>query len=163
MKEGEVSNDIREYDCGEYYEIGERLIIKGVMVEVTEDSESSGVCENCFINELSNRDIKCSSLCSGFERKDDTPVHFQLVDLAKKKKKKNTPDYPGYDPNKEYAVYERFQHNGVVAECRIHRTAADCRKCVLFPCRPSTECKCLAVVRKDNTSVYYKRLDDVRP
>lgn len=152
---------MKEYNPNEYYEIGERLIIKGVTVELVKDDEFNGVCESCFINELSNRDIKCSSLCSGIERKDDTSVHFQLVDLAKK----NTPEYEPYDPNKEYAIYERFQHNGVVAECRKCSSPLLCRDCVLYPCNGASikACKCMVASREDKTSVYYKVLTDVRP
>lgn len=150
---------MKEYDCGEYYEQGERLIIKGVTVEVVKDDEFNGVCENCFINELSNRDIKCSSLCSGIERKDDTSVHFQLVDLAKK----NTPEYEPFNPDKEYEIYERFQHNGVVAECRECSSSLLCNYCVLYPCNSPSTMNCMAFRRKDNTSVYYKILEDVRP
>ena len=75
----------------------------------------------------------------------------------------NTPGYPPFNPDKEYQLYERFQHNGVVAECRKCSYPSLCNDCVLYPCnRPSTM-NCMAFRRKDNISVFYKKLEDVRP
>lgn len=150
---------MKEYDCREYYELGERLLLDGETVEVVRD-EGEHPCTGCRIEELF--DVDCSDYCSRSERMDVESVMFKLVGEAKKE----VPiiaEYPEYDPSKEYAVYERFQYNGVVAECREYSSPIMCRDCVLHPCGSSEECKCLAASRKDGLSVYYKRLDDVRP
>lgn len=145
---------MKEYDYREYYELGERLSLNGETVEVVIDGCA---CKDCYLFDMI--DVACSAYCTSKERPDGESVYFRLVDLAKE----NTPGYPEHDPNKEYEVYERFQHNGVVAECRKSSSPFSCRDCVLHPCGPSAECKCLAAWRKDGISVYYKRLDDVRP
>lgn len=72
-------------------------------------------------------------------------------------------EYPPYDPNKEYVVYERFQHNGVVAECTPCNRHAICRDCAVRSSCPDDYNKCMAASREDKTSVYYKVLTDVRP
>ena len=107
---------MKEYDCGEYYELGEHLLLSCETVEVVKE----------------------------------VPV---------------SAEYPEYDPNKEYAVYERFQYNGVVAECRKCSSPLLCRDCVLYPCNGVSikACKCMASSREDGVSVYYKVLTDVRP
>lgn len=140
---------MKKYNYRKYYKLGERLELNGKVIEAV---ENSCACRNCcFMNELFN--VPCSSHCAGDERPDGLSVCFRLVDMAKENTKENAKEYPPHDPNKEYAIYERFQYNGVVAECR---------DCVLFPC-PSTFNKCRGSFREDGTSVYYKRLDDVRP
>lgn len=159
MNESEVYKDLREYDHREYYKIGERIKVAGHVVEVATDDKPYGTCNDCFLVSITDTLIGCSSFCSGCERKDGTHVHFRLVDLAKE----NTPEYELFNPDKEYAIYERFQHNGVVAECRKCSSPLLCNDCVLYPCnRPSTM-NCRAFRRKDNISVYYKKLEDVRP
>lgn len=147
---------MKEYDCGEYYEIGERLTVKGVTVEVVRDVR---VCKECYLGDL--MDVFCSLHCSVGERKDGELVCFRLVDIAKK----NTPEYEPFNPDKEYQLYERFQHNGVVAECRKCSSPLLCHYCVLYPCNGASikACKCMAASREDKTSVYYKVLTDVRP
>lgn len=145
---------MKEYNYRKYYKLGERLELNGKVIEVV---ESSCACMNCcFMNEFFN--VPCSSSCASDERPDGLSVCFRLVDMAKD----NAKEYPPHDPDKEYAIYERFQYNGVVAECRECKLPFSCRDCVLFPC-PSPFNKCLAFSRKDGNSVYYKRLDDVRP
>lgn len=149
---------MKEYDYREYYEIGERLKAGGHIIEVVEDKYRE-FCEGCFLSIPANYNINCSIHCAGSEREDDTPVHFRMVDMAKE----NTPEYAKYDPNKDYAVYERFQYNGVVAECRECSSSLLCRDCVLYPCIGPVAMNCIGLNRKDGLSVYFKRLDDVRP
>lgn len=153
---------MKKYNYREYYKLGERIKLNGKVIEVVEDSCA---CKNCcFMNELFN--VPCSSHCAGDERPDGLSICFRLVDMAKENTKENTKEnaneYPPHDPNKEYAICERFQYNGVVAECRECKLPFSCRDCVLFPC-PSPFNKCMGSFREDGTSVYYKRLDDVRP
>lgn len=153
---------MKKYNYRKYYKLGERLELNGKVIEVV---ENSCACRNCcFKNELFN--VPCSSHCAGDERPDGLSVCFKLMDMAKENTKENTKEnakeYPPYDPNKEYAIYERFQYNGVVAECRECKLLFLCHDCVLFPC-PSVFNKCMGPFREDGTSVYYKRLDDVRP
>ena len=155
---------MKKYNYREYYKLGERIKLNSKVIEVVEDSCA---CKNCcFMNELFN--VPCSLHCAGDERPDGLSVCFRLVDTAKENTKENAKEnakeYPPHDPNKEYTIYERFQYNGVVAECRACKLPFSCRRdCVLHPCGPSAECRCLAAWRKDGISVYYKRLDDVRP
>lgn len=151
---------MKEYNYKEYYELGERLLLNGETVEVVEDGERS--CAGCRLEELT--DVPCSLHCSRFGRMGDESVMFKLVEEAKKEVPISA-EYPEYDPSKEYAVYERFQYNGVVAECTPCKSAVDCRACVLNPCNGASvkTCKCMESTRKDGVSVYYKRLDDVRP
>lgn len=150
---------MKEYDFEEYYELGERLTVKGVTVEVVKDV---CVCNDCYLGGL--KGVFCSLHCSVGERKDSESVCFRLVDMAKKEVPMSA-EYPEYDPNKEYKLYERFQHNGVVAECRKCSSPLLCRYCVLYPCNGASikACKCMASSREDKTSVYYKVLTDVRP
>lgn len=145
---------MKDYDYRDYYELGERLLLNGETVEVVIDECA---CNGCHLSGLFN--VSCSAYCSGIERKDGNSICFQLVDTA------NTPGYPEYDPNKEYTVYERFQYNGVVAECRECISPLLCRSCVFYPCNGDNAKagKCMASSRKDNTRVYYKALTDVRP
>lgn len=155
---------MKEYDYKEYYELGERLLLNGETVEIVID-EGEPSCAGCRLEELT--DVPCSLYCSRCERTDDESVMFKLVEEAKKEVPMSA-EYPEYDPSKEYAVYERFQYNGVVAECRKCESAAGCRECALYTDAP---CACIAsgcrlrtgTHRKDGVSVYYKRLDDVRP
>lgn len=149
---------MKKYNYREYYKLGERLELNGKVIEVVEDSCA---CKNCcFMNELFN--VPCSSHCAGDERPDGLSICFRIVDMAKDNAKENAKEYPPHDPNKEYAIYERFQYNGVVAECRECNSPRQCRDCVLYPCVCDFN-KCMAFSREDGTSVYYKRLDDVRP
>lgn len=102
------------------------------------------------------------------EMNTEYPVGDVILIRGKKAKvvKKEVPmsaEYPEYDPNKDYAVYERFQHNGVVAECRECSSPLLCRDCVLYPCIGPVAMNCIGLNRKDGLSVYFKRLDDVRP
>lgn len=147
---------MKEYDCEEYYEIGERLSLNGETLEVVGNEYG---CTGCYF--LNIQGAFCSDYCAPFDRIDDTSIYFKSVEQAKE----NTPEYPQYNPDKEYAVYERFQHNGVVAECTPCKSAVDCRACILNPCNGASvkTCKCMASAREDGVSVYYKRLDDVRP
>lgn len=147
---------MKEYDCEDYYELGERLTVKGAIVEVVKDVCA---CNDCYLRDLMG--VFCSSHCSVGERIDSESVCFRLVDMAKK----NTPEYEPFNPDKEYQLYERFQHNGVVAECRKCSSPLLCRDCVLYPCNGASikACKCMASSREDKTSVYYKVLTDVRP
>lgn len=145
---------MKKYNYREYYKLGERVELNSKVIEVVEDSCA---CKNCcFMDEFFN--AHCSSHCASDERPDGLSICFRLVDMAKE----NTKEYPPHDPNKEYAIYERFQYNGVVAECRECKLPSSCRDCVLFPC-PSPFNKCMGSFREDGTSIYYKRLDDVRP
>lgn len=149
---------MKKYNHREYYKLGERIKLNRKVIEVVEDSCA---CKNCcLMNELFN--VPCSSHCTGDERPDGLSVCFRLVDMAKENTKENANEYPPYDPDKEYAIYECFQYNGVVAECRKCNSPRQRRDCVLFPC-PSPFNKCTGSFREDGTSVYYKRLDDVRP
>lgn len=149
---------MKKYNYREYYKLGERIKLNSKVIEVV---ENSCACRNCcFMNELFN--VPCSSLCAGDERPDGLSVCFRLVDMAKENTKENAKEYPPHDPNKEYAIYERFQYNGVVAECRECNSPRQCRDCVLYPCVCDFN-KCMAFSREDGISVYYKRLDDVRP
>lgn len=152
---------MKGYNHGEYYELGERLLLNGETVEVVED-EGEPSCAGCRLKELI--DVPCSLYCSWCERMDDKSVMFKLVEEAKKEVPMSA-EYPEYDPSKEYAVYEHFQYNGVVAECTPSKSAVDCRACVLNPCNGASvkTCKCMESTRKDGVSVYYKRLNDVRP
>lgn len=150
---------MKEYDYKEYYELGERLLLNGETLEVVED-DGEHSCAGCRLEELT--DVPCSLYCSQSGRMDDESVVFKLVEVP------ISAEYPEYDPSKEYAVYERFQYNGVVAECTPCtpcKSAVDCRACVLNPCNGASvkTCKCMEPTRKDGVSVYYKRLDDVRP
>lgn len=143
---------MKKYNYREYYKSGERIKLNSKVIEAVEDSCA---CKNCcFMNELFN--VPCSLHCKGDERPDGLSVCFRLADIAKENTKENAKEnakeYPPHDPNKEYAIYERFQYNGVVAECH---------DCVLFPC-PSPFNKCMGSFREDGTSVYYKRSDNVR-
>ena len=145
---------MKKYNYREHYKLGERIKLNSKVIEVVEDSCA---CENCcFMNELFN--VPCSSHCAGDKRPDGLSVCFRLVDMAKE----NTKEYPQHDPNKEYAIYERFQYNGVVAECRKCNSPRQRRDCVLYPCVCDFN-KCMAFSREDGISVYYKILDDVRP
>lgn len=149
---------MKKYNYREYYELGERIKLNSKVIEVVEDSCA---CKNCcFMNELFN--VPCSSHCAGDERPDGLSICFRLVDMAKENTKENAKEYPPHDPNKEYAIYERFQYNGVVAECRKCNSPRQCRDCVLCPCVCDFN-KCMAFSREDGISVYYKILDDVRP
>ena len=149
---------MKKYNYREYYKLGERIKLNSKVIEVV---ENSCACRNCcFMNELFN--VPCSSRCAGDERPDGLSVCFRLVDMAKDNAKDNAKEYPPHDPDKEYAIYERFQYNGVVAECRKCNSPRQCRDCVLYPCVCDFN-KCMAFSREDGTSVYYKRLDDVRP
>lgn len=149
---------MKEYNYRKYYKLGERLELNGKVVEVV---ESSCACMNCcFMNEFFN--APCSSSCASDKRPDGLSVCFRLVDMAKDNAKDNAKEYPPYDPDKEYAIYERFQYNGVVAECRKCNSPRQCRDCVLYPCVCDFN-KCFAFSREDGISVYYKILDDVRP
>lgn len=149
---------MKKYNYRKCYKLGERLELNGKVIEVVEDSCA---CKNCcFMNELFN--VPCSSHCAGDERPDGLSVCFRLVDMAKENTKENAKEYPPHDPDKEYAIYERFQYNGVVAECRKCNSPRQCRDCVLYPCVCDFN-KCMAFSREDGISVYYKILDDVRP
>lgn len=155
---------MKEYDCGENYELGERLELNGEIVEVVRDDEFIA-CKECRIAEIFR--VKCSSFCMSHERRDGESIAFKLVAQAKKEVPISA-EYPEYDPSKEYAVYERFQYNGVVAECRKCESAADCRECALYTdapcaCIASGYRLCMGTHRKDGLSVYYKKLEDVRP
>jgi hypothetical protein len=152
---------MKKYNYRKYYKLGERLELNGKVIEVVEVVESSCACMNCcFMNEFFN--VHCSSSCASGERPDGLSVCFRLVDMAKDNAKDNAKEYPPHDPDKEYAIYERFQYNGVVAECRECKLPFSCRDCVLYPCARDFN-KCLAFSREDGISVYYKILDDVRP
>lgn len=148
---------MKKYDCGENYELGERLELNGEIVEVVRDDEFIA-CKECRIAEIFR--VACSSFCTSHERRDRESIAFKLVAQAKKEVPMGA-EYPEYDLNKEYAVYERFQHKGVVAECRKGSSPLLCRDCVLYPC--TSYMNCMSFRRKNNTSVYFKRLDDVRP
>lgn len=148
---------MKKYNYREYYKLGERIKLNSKVIEVVEDSCA---CKNCcFMNELFN--VPCSLHCAGDERPDGLSICFRLVDMAKDNAKDNAKEYPPHDPDKEYAIYERFQYNGVVAECRKCNSPRQCRDCVLYPCVCDFN-KCMAFSREDGTSVYYKRLDNVR-
>ena len=149
---------MKKYNYRKYYKLGERLELNGKAIEVVEDSCACRNC--CFMNEFFN--VPCSSSCASDERPDGLSVCFRLVDMAKDNAKDNAKEYPPYDPDKEYAIYERFQYNGVVAECRKCNSPRQCRDCVLYPGVCDFN-KCLAFSREDGISVYYKILDDVRP
>lgn len=148
---------MKKYNYREYYKLGERIKLNGKVIEAVEDSCA---CKNCcFMNELFN--VPCSLHCTGDGRPGGLSVCFILVDMAKENTKENAEEYPPHDPNKEYAIHERFQYNGVVAECRECKLPFLCRDCVLFPCLSPFN-KCMGSFREDGTSVYYKRLDNVR-
>lgn len=152
---------MKKYNYRKYYKPGERLELNGKVIEVAEVVEDSCACKNCcFMNELFN--VPCSSHCTGDERPDGLSVCFRLVGMAKENTKENAKEYPPHDPDKEYAIYERFQYNGVVAECRECNSPCQCRDCVLYPCVCDFN-KCMAFSREDGISVYYKILDDARP
>lgn len=112
------------------------------------------------MNEFFN--VPCSSHCASDERPDGLSVCFRLVDMAKENTKENAKEYPPHDPDKEYAMYERFQYNGVVAECRERNSPCQCHDCVLYPYVCDLN-KCMAFSREDGISIYYKILDDARP
>lgn len=96
---------MKKYNYREYYKLGERIKLNSKVIEAVEDSCA---CKNCcFMNELFN--VPCSSHCAGDERPDGLSVCFRLVDMAKENTKENAKEYPPHDPNKEYAIYERFQ------------------------------------------------------
>lgn len=152
---------MKKYNYMAYYKLGKRIKLNNKVIEVVEVVEDSYACKNCcFMNEFFN--VPCSSHCAGDERPDGLSVCFRLVDRAKENTKENAKEYPPHDPNKEYAIYERFQYNGVVAECRECMLPFSCHDCVLFPCHSPIN-KCMGSFREDGTNVYYKRLDDVRP
>lgn len=69
----------------------------------------------------------------------------------------NTPGYPPFNPDREYHLFERFQHNGVVAECREFELSNPCRKCAIYPCANNYN-NCMAFKRTDKMSVFYKKL-----
>lgn len=149
---------MKKYNYREYYKLGERIKLNSKVIEVV---ENSCACKNCcLMKELFN--VPCSSHCAGDERPDGLSVCFRLVDMAKENTKENAKEYPPHDPNKEYAIYERFQYNGVVAECRKCNSPRQCRDCVLYPGVCDFN-KCMPFSREDGISVYYKILDDVRP
>ena len=72
----------------------------------------------------------------------------------------NTPGYPPFNPDREYHLFERFQYNGVVAECREHELFDPCRDCAIYPCADSYN-NCMAFKRTDKVGVFYKKLEDV--
>ena len=72
----------------------------------------------------------------------------------------NTPGYPPFNPNREYHLFERFQYNGVVAECRNFELFNMCRDCAIYPCGV-TYLNCLAFKRVDKIDVFYKKLENV--
>lgn len=47
--------------------------------------------------------------------------------LGEKFTTENTPGYPPFNPDREYHLFERFQYNGVVAECRNFELSNMCR------------------------------------
>lgn len=72
----------------------------------------------------------------------------------------NTPGYPPFNPNREYHLFERFQYNGVVAECRNFELFNPCRDCAIYPCGV-TYLNCMAFKRVDKIDVFYKKLGNV--
>lgn len=72
----------------------------------------------------------------------------------------NTPGYPPFNPNREYHLFERFQYNGVVAECRNFELFNMCRDCAIYPCGV-TYLNCMAFKRVDRIDVFYKKLGNV--
>lgn len=142
---------MKKYNYMAYYKLGKRIKLNSKVIEVVEVVEDSYACKNCcFMNELFN--VPCSSHCASDERPDGLSVCFRLVDRAKENTKENAKEntkenakeYPPHDPNKEYAIYERFQYNGVVAECRECMLPFSCHDCVLFPCHSPIN-KCMGV------------------
>ena len=72
----------------------------------------------------------------------------------------NTPGYPPFNPNREYHPFERFQYNGVVAECRNFELFNMCQDCAIYPCGV-TYLNCMAFKRVDKIDVFYKKLENV--
>lgn len=72
----------------------------------------------------------------------------------------NTPEYPPFNPYREYHLFERFQYNGVVAECREYGLFNPCRDCAIYPCAV-TYYNCMAFKRMDKVDVFYKKLKNV--
>lgn len=69
-----------------------------------------------------------------------------------------TPECPTFNPNREYKPFDRFQHNGIVAECRKVGLFIPCRDCAIYPCLDGYT-KCMSFCRYDKTNVYYKIVD----
>lgn len=72
----------------------------------------------------------------------------------------NLHGYQPFNPNREYHLFERFQHNGVVAECRKFELFNPCQDCAVYPCADNYN-NCMAFKRVDKIDVFYKKLGNV--
>ena len=72
----------------------------------------------------------------------------------------NLHGYQPFNPNREYHLFERFQYNGVVAECRKFGLFNPCRDCAIYPCADNYN-NCMAFKRVDKIDVFYKKLGNV--
>lgn len=120
---------------------------------------SNGLCSGCVF--LTNIDgaPRCKAMgvdCSDCSREDGQHVIFEELEELKE----NTSGYPPFNPNREYHLFERFQYNGVVAECRKFELFNPCRDCAIYPCADSYN-NCMAFKRMDKVGVFYKKLEDV--
>lgn len=72
----------------------------------------------------------------------------------------NLHGYQPFNPNREYHLFERFQYNGVIAECRKFELFNPCRDCAIYPCAVTYH-NCMAFKRADKIDVFYKKLENV--
>lgn len=141
---------MKEYRVGEVFTTDEGKTVQCV--------RSNGLCSGCvFLTKMGGaprckaKDIDCSE-CS---REDGQHVIFEELEEFKEHA-----DYPPFDPDREYHLFERFQHNGVVAECRKYESSDPCGDCVIHPCAVTYH-NCMAFKRMDKVDVFYKKLEDV--
>lgn len=137
-----------EYKVGEVFTTDEGKIVQCV--------RSNGLCSGCvFLTKIGDAP-RCKAMdidCSFCSREDNQSVIFEEL-------KENTPKYPPFNPYREYHLFERFQYNGVVAECREYELFNPCRDCAIYPCAV-TYLNCMAFKRVDKIDVFYKKLENV--
>lgn len=141
---------MKEYKVGEYFTTEDGKTVQCV--------RSNGLCSGCvFLTKIGSAprckagDIDCTD-CS---REDGQSVIFEELEELK-----HHTEYPPFDSDREYQLFERFQHNGVVAECRKHDSSDPCRDCVIYPCAVTYH-NCMSFKRMDKVDVFYKKLEDV--
>lgn len=142
---------MKEYRVGEVFTTDE-----GKTVQC---ARSNGLCTGCAFYAVIGGKPRCRAMdvyCSGYSREDGQSVIFEELEELKE----NTPRYPPFNPDREYHLFERFQHNGVVAECCERELFDPCRDCAIYPCAVTYH-NCMAIKRMDMVSVFYKKLEDV--
>ena len=139
---------MKEYKVGEVFTTDEGKTVQCV--------RSNGLCTGCAFYAVIGGKPRCKAMdayCSERSREDGQHVIFEEL-------KENTSGYPTFSPDREYHLFERFQHNGVVAECRKYELFNPCRDCAIYPCADSYN-NCMAFKRTDKVDVFYKKLKDV--